>query len=159
MGGLTQGPRPDITPPQIVAMVIAGIPILAQLLHAFGIYDLSPESQEALNNAVTWAGVFAGSLIGGDAVLRTGRNLRKGRVEAVLAEGGEDLEIVHDVLAEDEAAAVASIPSPVHPEESSGAAPDAPPDIVTGFEAPPPESPPVQAPRQPPYPNRRRKRK
>lgn len=96
MGGLTAGPRPEITPPQLVAMVAAGVPILAQLLHAFGIYDLSVEAQVALNNAVTWASVLAGSLIGGDAILRLGRNLRKGNVEAALASGGEGdkLEIV-----------------------------------------------------------------
>lgn len=82
--GLFQGPRPDITPPQLVAMVIAGIPILATLLRAFGVYDLSVEQQKALNDAVTWAAVFAGALIGGDAVLRTGRNIRKGHVEAAL---------------------------------------------------------------------------
>jgi hypothetical protein len=109
MGGLTQGERPAITPPQIVAMIIAGIPLVAQFLHGFGIYDLSAESQEALNNAVTWAGVFAGSLIGGDAVLRTGRNLRKGKVEAVLADGGEgdSLEIVQAIKT---ASAVVSTP-------------------------------------------------
>jgi hypothetical protein len=84
MKGLTQGTMPDITPPQLVALVIAGIPIIAQLLHAFGLYDVSPEAQQALSNALTWAGVLAGSLIGGDALLRTGRNLRKGAVEAAL---------------------------------------------------------------------------
>jgi len=94
--GLTSGPRPDITPPQIVAMAVAGIPIAAQLLRAFGIYDLSVEGEQALSNAVTWAGVLAGSLIIGDAGLRTGRNLRRGQVEAALAAGGEGdtLEIV-----------------------------------------------------------------
>jgi len=80
-------------------MVAAGIPIIAQLLHAFGIYDLSVEAQVALNNAVTWASVLAGSLIGGDALLRLGRNLRKGNVESALAAGGEGdrLEIVKDI--------------------------------------------------------------
>jgi hypothetical protein len=99
MAGLTAGPRPDITPPQIVAMVAAGIPILAQLLHAFGIYDLTVEAQVALNNAVTWASVLAGSLIGGDALLRLGRNLRMGNVESALAAGGEGdrLEIVKKI--------------------------------------------------------------
>ena len=84
MSNLTSGQMPDITPPQIVAMVVAGIPILAELLRAFGIYDLDAEQTAALSNAVTWAGVFAGALIGGDAILRLGRNLRKGQVEAAL---------------------------------------------------------------------------
>jgi hypothetical protein len=73
---------PDITPPQIVAMVVGGIPLVAELLRAFGIYDLNLEQQAALSNVVTWAGVLAAALIGGDALLRTGRNLRRGKVEA-----------------------------------------------------------------------------
>jgi hypothetical protein len=123
MAGLTAGPRPDITPPQIVAMVAAGIPILAQLLHAFGIYDLTVEAQVALNNAVTWASVLAGSLIGGDALLRLGRNLRMGNVESALAAGGEGdrLEIVKKIT--DSAATVV-------PTEGRS-------DTTTGFEKTP----------------------
>jgi hypothetical protein len=126
---LVSGPRPDITPPQGVAMVIAGIPILAELLRAFGIYDLDGDEQEALSNAVTWASVFASALIGGDAVVRTGRNVRQGRVESVLAEGGEggELEIV-------QASKKAAVPPPV-----INAPP--PPGTTynpTGFEEPPP---------------------
>jgi hypothetical protein len=82
---LTKGQMPDITPPQIVAMVVGGIPLVAELLRAFGIYDLNLEQQAALSNVVTWAGVLAAALIGGDALLRTGRNLRKGKVEAAEA--------------------------------------------------------------------------
>ena len=67
MKGLTTGPRPDITASQIVAMVLAGVPILAQLLRAFGVYDLGIEQQAALSDAVTWCGVVAAALIGGDA--------------------------------------------------------------------------------------------
>jgi hypothetical protein len=99
MAGLTAGPRPDITPPQIVAMLISGIPILAELLRAFGVYDLGLEQQAALSNVVTWASVLGGALIGGDALLRTGRNLRMGNVESALAAGGEGdkLEIVQKI--------------------------------------------------------------
>jgi hypothetical protein len=124
MGGLTAGPRPDITPPQIVAMLVAGIPIIAQLLHAFGIYDLSIEAQQALGNVVTWAGVLGASLIGGDAVLRTGRNLRRGQVEAQLAAGGEGdkLEIVQSAMSGN---VVTTVPSEV------------PSDTTTGFEKTP----------------------
>ena len=82
MSGLTKGPMPDITPPQIGGMLIGGIPIIAELLRAFGVYDLGIEQQEALSNAVTWASVLGGALIGGDAILRTGRNMRRGQVEA-----------------------------------------------------------------------------
>jgi hypothetical protein len=84
---LFKGNMPDITPPQAVAAVVAGIPIIAELLRAFGVYDLSVEQQDALSNAVTWAGVLGGALIGGDALLRTGRNLRKGQVEAAIVAG------------------------------------------------------------------------
>jgi len=59
--------RPDITPAQIIGLV----PVVASLLKAFGVYDLSPEQQQALQDAVT-AGL---ALIGADAVIRVGRSL------------------------------------------------------------------------------------
>lgn len=62
--------RPAITKAQIVA----GIPILAEFGHAFGIFTLSQPQQDSLNHTVTWAFV----LIGGDAVIRFGRNLYLG---------------------------------------------------------------------------------
>lgn len=97
---LFKGNMPDITPPQTVAAVVAGIPILAELFRAFGVYDLSIEQQDALSNAVTWAGVLAGALIGGDALLRTGRNLRKGQVEAAIVsgQGPEDAQVVNSIV-------------------------------------------------------------
>jgi len=66
--------RPDLTP----AQMIAGIPIIASLLRAFGVYDLSREEQDALSDATTWAM----ALLGADAAIRFGRNLtgRAGRV-------------------------------------------------------------------------------
>ena len=60
---------PDVTPVQLVAIV----PVLAALLRAFGVYDLSPEQQNALNDAVT----FAIGLVGADAVIRFGRALSR----------------------------------------------------------------------------------
>ncbi len=59
--------RPSITPAQLVA----GIPILAEFGHAFGLYTLSGPQQDSLTKVVTWAFV----LIGGDAIIRFGRNL------------------------------------------------------------------------------------
>lgn len=59
--------RPDITPAQLVA----GIPILATLLRAFGVYDLNKEEQDALSDATVWAM----ALLGADAAIRFGRNL------------------------------------------------------------------------------------
>lgn len=61
------GKRPDITPAQIVS----GVPILAECLHAFGVYDLSQAQQDSLGKMVTWALV----LLGSDALIRVGRNL------------------------------------------------------------------------------------
>jgi hypothetical protein len=96
---LVKGNMPDITPSQLVAGVIAGIPIIASLLRAFGLYDLSIEQQNALNDTVTWASVFAGALIGGDAIVRTGRNVRKGTVEAALVTNpSESIEVRNSVL-------------------------------------------------------------
>ena len=59
--------RPNITPAQIVS----GIPILAELAHSFGVFDLSQAQQDSLSKAVLWAM----ALVGADAVLRVGRNL------------------------------------------------------------------------------------
>ena len=59
--------RPNITPAQIVS----GIPILAELAHSFGVFDLSQTQQDSLSKAVLWAM----ALVGADAVLRVGRNL------------------------------------------------------------------------------------
>lgn len=124
---IVQGPRPDVTPPQIIALATAGVPILSALLNAFGVYSLNIAQQAALNDAITWSGVVAASLIGGDAILRSARNARKAKVEAVLAEGGEgaNLEIV-DRVQDDESAAVATIPKP---------------GPAAGFEQPPPPPP------------------
>lgn len=63
----TTAKRPDITPAQIVL----SIPILAELLHSFGVYVLSQAQQDSLSKAVTWALVLAGS----DALLHIGRNI------------------------------------------------------------------------------------
>jgi hypothetical protein len=59
----------------VLATVVAGIPILAHLLAAFGVYDLSPQQQQALSDALTWSGVLAAALIAGDTGLRASRNL------------------------------------------------------------------------------------
>lgn len=60
---------PDITPAQIVA----GIPILAEFGHAFGIYDLSQAQQDSLGKLVLW-GI---ALLGADAAIRIGRAIGK----------------------------------------------------------------------------------
>ena len=51
--------------------------MLAALLAAFGLYDLSDQQEEALSLAVGWAA----ALVLGDAGLRAGRSLAAARVE------------------------------------------------------------------------------
>jgi L-aminopeptidase/D-esterase-like protein len=115
MLGIFRGQRPDITP----AQVIAGIPIVGETAHAFGVFTLSAPQQDSLEKVVLWA--FA--LVAGDAVLRVGRNLKDGKVEAAalaspavphdtvipvedLDEVDEDLELADDL--EDE-----ELPEPI----------------------------------------------
>lgn len=76
------GRRPSVTPAQIVAVLIAGIPIIANLLGAFDVYTVTTAQQHALSDATTWGGLFAGLLVGGDALVRTGRNYADARVQA-----------------------------------------------------------------------------
>jgi hypothetical protein len=135
--GLLKGPMPDITPPQIVGLLVGGVPILAEFLRAFGVYDISLEQQQALSNAVTWATVIGGALISGDALLRIGRNLRKGHVEAAIASLGEGakLEVVRRSLTP------GSTLDPVPPVDQ-GQAPAFDTGPTTGFEQPP-QPPPV----------------
>lgn len=78
--------RPAITPAQIIAVLIAGIPATAKLLEAFGVYSLTAPQQDALSGALTWLGVLAGVLIGADAALRAARNAAHAKV-AVAAPG------------------------------------------------------------------------
>lgn len=72
-----RGLRPDITPAQI----IAGIPIIAELLHSFNLYTLTAPQQDSLSKAVTWGFV----LIGGDAAIRIGRNVAAARNPGIVA--------------------------------------------------------------------------
>lgn len=73
--------RPNITP----AQVIAGVPVVAALLAAFGVYSPTPDQQDAVAGAIQWSFV----LLGADAVIRIGRNAKDAKVEAAaLANGG-----------------------------------------------------------------------
>lgn len=65
-----KGNRPDITPAQI----IAGIPLIANFLAAYGVWSPSPEQQARLSDLLTWGFV----LIGADAAVRVGRNVADG---------------------------------------------------------------------------------
>ncbi len=62
---------PEITTAQYVALV----PVLANLLHAFGVFSLSQEEQDALTEALN----YSLALLGADAVIRVGRSVGIGR--------------------------------------------------------------------------------
>jgi len=130
MANIFTGQRPDITPAQIVS----GFPILAELLHSFGIYDLSVAQQNALAHAATWAL----ALVAGDTILRVGRGVSASRVQAAGVMAG--------------AGGMPTLPAtPVDPNQPvDDALPqeDLPTDAEE-FASPPPGSPPV-APSPPP---------
>jgi hypothetical protein len=79
MTSVFTGQRPDLTPAQVVGVLVAGVPVIATLLHAFGVYDVSPEQQQALGEALTWGGVLAGLLFASDAGVRAARNAADAR--------------------------------------------------------------------------------
>jgi hypothetical protein len=83
-----RGRRPDATAAQVAAVLVAGVPVIATLLSALGIVDVSKTQQDALANALTWAVVFAGLLIGGDATLRTARNVADAKRDVAAMAGG-----------------------------------------------------------------------
>jgi hypothetical protein len=82
--GVLKGVRPDITPAQIVS----GVPVLATLLASFGVWDPTPEQQDALQAAVGWAA----ALVLGDAGLRVGRSLASAKRDVAIAVRDEQSE-------------------------------------------------------------------
>lgn len=72
--------RPAVTAPQIAGILMAGVPIVAQLLHVFGVFDLTLAQQAALGNIIQWATIGAGALFASDAGLRAARNHAHARV-------------------------------------------------------------------------------
>jgi hypothetical protein len=65
---VADGPaRPNVTTAQYIALV----PVIATLLHAFGVFELSGAQQEALSEALK----ALVAIVGADAALRIGRNL------------------------------------------------------------------------------------
>lgn len=61
--------RPDVTLAQKIAMV----PIVAEFLHAWGVFTMSAAQQDSLQNVLY--GAIA--LFGADAIIRFGRNLAR----------------------------------------------------------------------------------
>lgn len=74
MTGIFRGPRPDITP----AQVAAAVPVVANLLNAFGVFTLNAQQTDSLQTTVA----YGLALVAGDAVVRVGRNIKDARVEA-----------------------------------------------------------------------------
>lgn len=121
MLNIFRGARPDITPAQIAS----GIPVLAVLLRVFGVYDITPEQQNALENAAAW-GI---ALLGADAVVRFGRNYADGKTQAAA-----------HLAAASAAPPVSDPPAMIDPETDS-APDDELPDDKTEFASPPPDAP------------------
>jgi hypothetical protein len=90
MTNLMRGHQPDITPAQLVGVIVAGVPVIATLLRAFGLYEVTPDQQHALQETVTWGAVLGGALFASDAGLRAARNHGNARRHAaeLAAPGG-----------------------------------------------------------------------
>jgi hypothetical protein len=123
MTNIFRGPRPDLTPAQVVGVLVAGIPVIATLLRAFGLYDVGPDQQEALEKAVIWAGVVAGLLFASDAGLRAARNAADARRGAAPSAPGTPSSGTDETGGYE---SVDALPALVGPE--SGAVPDGPGD-------------------------------
>lgn len=74
MRKVLSGNRPDITPAQLVA----GVPVIANLLAAFHLFTVTQAQQDALTASIAWAG----ALVLGDAALRIGRAHADAKVNA-----------------------------------------------------------------------------
>jgi microsomal dipeptidase-like Zn-dependent dipeptidase len=85
-----RGHRPDVTPAQLIAILSGGVPIIANLLHVFGVFDLSHAQDQALQDTIGWGIGLAFLLTGGDAVVRSARNRADAQVQAaaVVAQAG-----------------------------------------------------------------------
>jgi hypothetical protein len=101
MMDIFRGQRPDVTPAQVAAVLVAGIPAIATLLSAFGVADVSQAQQDALSGALTWCAVLAGLLIGGDATLRTARNVADSRRHAAVVAASAGVPATTGVISED----------------------------------------------------------
>lgn len=72
--GVLRGDRPDLTPAQLAG----GVPVLANLANAFGVFTLSAPQTDSLQMTI----LYGLALVGGDAAVRFGRNLKDAKVEA-----------------------------------------------------------------------------
>lgn len=82
-----KGKRPDITPIQVLAL----IPIIANLLRAFGVFDLSKEQEDALRDTME----AAIGLVGADVLLRGFRNYTQAKTETAATFAEADIVSAH----------------------------------------------------------------
>lgn len=67
------GVRPDVTPAHLAGVLLAGLPVAANLLRGLGVYDASKDQQQALRDAGRWGAISAIGLVLADAGLRSAR--------------------------------------------------------------------------------------
>lgn len=98
------GHRPDLTPVQATALAVGGVPVVSNLLSAFGVFTPTPEQIDALTNAVNWGVPLAGLLLAGDAGIRAARNHADAKVQAaaVIATPPTPVELDTDLPDDDE---------------------------------------------------------
>jgi hypothetical protein len=85
MRKMFSGTRPDLTQAQAIGVLVAGVPVIANLLRAFGVFDATPEQEQVLRNALEWAAIVAGLLFVSDAGLRAARNAADAKRDAAAA--------------------------------------------------------------------------
>lgn len=129
MFGIFKGPRPDITPAMLGGFLLGGVPVLANLLRAFGVFDVSPEQEEALSQTIQWGVIGGLGLIVGDAGLRAARNVTDGKVQAAA---------LTPAPAPAQLAPGAAVEPPLGPEEEALLSEAGLPDDDEEFAAPPP---------------------
>jgi hypothetical protein len=82
MMSMSFGVRPDVTPAQLAGVLLAGLPVAANLLRGLGLYESSKDQQQALHDAGQWGAVSATGLFLADAGLRSARNHADAQVQA-----------------------------------------------------------------------------
>jgi hypothetical protein len=128
------GNRPDITPAQVGAALLGGVPVVANLLHAFGVYTLSKEEQDALTDTIKYGVASGGLLVLADAHLRSQRGKADAHVKAAALTGpqppaepagapvDDTPEVVEDPPTDEEEMAAPPGSMPVQPSQAFPAA-------------------------------------
>lgn len=71
----------NITPDITAAQIAGAVPVIAEMLHSFGVYTLTAAQEGSLTKAI-W---FAIGLVGADAAIRIGRNVGNAPAKAAAA--------------------------------------------------------------------------